>query len=387
MILPPEFVSRTRDITGDQWYEFESALNDESPVSIRFNRKKMRDINCDYDKVPWAEDAYYLTKRPVFTLDPLFHAGGYYVQEASSMYLEHFVRQYIDSPVKALDICAAPGGKATHLSSILPKGSLLVANEVIRSRVPVLVENIVKWGNPETIVTNSDPSEIGKLSGFFDFILCDLPCSGEGMFRKDPDSIKEWSVENVRLCAKRQRRIVADVFPALKSGGIIIYCTCTYNREENEENIEWICNELGAELLEPPKRFIIHNTKGEGFFIAGMRKKGSFWEKNSLSLDSLKIVYNAAEMLANWNKHPAPPHELAMSTALPENVFPHWELDTSTALKYLHREALYDVPPEIPKGFVLLTYNGLPLGFVKNIGVRANNFYPKEWRIRMNIPS
>ncbi|MDR2621742.1 MAG: rRNA cytosine-C5-methyltransferase [Dysgonamonadaceae bacterium] len=393
MNLPSQFVSRTKALLGNEWPAFESALNAESPVSIRLNRKKLH--VTDYEsqepqiisgKVPWATDAFYLKSRPVFTLDPLFHAGCYYIQEASSMFLEHFIRQYVCAPVRALDLCAAPGGKATHLSSVLPEGSLLVANEVIRSRVPVLVENLVKWGNPDTVVINSDSSEIGRLTGFFDIIVCDLPCSGEGMFRKNPASVAEWSVENVQLCSERQRRIVADVFPALKPGGILIYSTCTYNREENEENIDRICNELGAELLEPPRRFMIHMTKGEGFFIAGMRKLVNISNPDCLRLNSLKIIYDGRETVETWKKYPVPPHALAMSTGLPKNAFPSWELDRQTALEYLHRDVLRNIPADIPKGFVLVTYKNQPLGFVKNIGTRANNLYPNQWRIRMAIP-
>ncbi|MDR1763150.1 MAG: rRNA cytosine-C5-methyltransferase [Dysgonamonadaceae bacterium] len=391
MRLPQAFIERTRPLLGDDFPAFEAALEQESPVSIRLNPRKFAPSEIlgsqfpipDLEPVLWASDAFYLPSRPVFTLDPLFHAGCYYVQEASSMFLEHFVNQYITEPVTALDLCAAPGGKASQLSSLLPEGSLLVANEVIRSRAPILAENLIKWGNPNTVVTNCDPAQIGKNRDLFDMIVCDLPCSGEGLFRKDPKAVNEWSVDNVKLCAERQFRIVADIFPALKAGGILIYSTCTYNREENEENVARICGELGAEMLENPRRFWPHKTKGEGFFIAGIRKNG---EENSAvrpNFKNLKVIFDGREILKNQGKEIQPNHALAMSVELPENAFPRWDLDLPTALNYLRREALRDIPQSLPKGYIIVTYKNRPLGFVKNIGSRANNLYPQEWKIRM----
>jgi len=445
MQLPEAFISRTKALLGSEWDAFEQALNENSPVSIRLNPKKNSPNSEEIrhgklklqSAVSWASHAFYLVSRPVFTSDPLFHAGCYYVQEASSMSLEHFVKNYIHEPVKVLDLCAAPGGKASHLSATLPEASLLVANEVIRQRAAILSENLIKWGNPYTIVTNNDPVNIGKLAGFFDLIVCDMPCSGEGMFRKDPAVVSEWSVNHVKLCAERQKRIVADIFPSLKPGGILIYSTCTYNREENEDNIDWICRELGFELLEEPRRFIPHKTKGEGFFIAGLRKTDRygvitgkeplppvkrgmkrasgmttfsnfsktwlsyptaysfFFENDIISAfpsehsenyrlikNSLKIVSAGITLGKVKRKDIIPAHALAMSVALAEKAFPRWDLDIETALKYLRKEALQNIPSEIPMGFVLVTYKNQALGFIKNIGNRANNLYPQEWRIR-----
>jgi 16S rRNA C967 or C1407 C5-methylase (RsmB/RsmF family)/NOL1/NOP2/fmu family ribosome biogenesis protein len=442
--LPEAFISRTKALLGDEWTDFEQALQEASPVSIRLNPRKMSDSSsclCGLDpqsaeKVPWAADAYYLPERPSFTLDPLFHAGCYYVQEASSMYLEQVVRKWISEPSKVLDLCAAPGGKATQLSSILQEKSLLVANEVIRSRARILSENLIKWGSPHTIVTNNDPAAFGKINGFFDLILADVPCSGEGMFRKDPASIKEWSLANVRLCAERQRRIVANSWPALKPGGLLIYSTCTCNREENEENLDWICRELGAEIVEKPKRFLPHTTKGEGFFIAGLRKdlapasslslaerggapsfkRDEFrcpfllegvWGKDEFAFlpenntllaipvihqkdyvflkNRLKIISAGIAIGELKGKDWIPAHALAMSCRLPASVFPEWELDKDTALKYLRKEALENLPDGLPLGHILVTYQKQALGFIKNIGKRGNNLYPQEWRIRMRV--
>lgn len=256
MALPIDFITRTRALLGNEFDSFEAALQADVPVSIRINEKKgtpaPSTTGAPCERVAWCETGYYLPERLSFTFDPLFHAGAYYVQEASSMFLEQAIRSHVKTPVRCLDLCAAPGGKSTHLAACLPEGSLLVSNEVIRSRSHILAENIAKWGNPNCIVTNNDPKEIGCLTHFFDVIVADVPCSGEGMFRKDTDSTGEWSVANVALCAGRGRRIIHDVWNALKPGGLLIYSTCTYNMEEDEENIHYITEELGAEALPIP---------------------------------------------------------------------------------------------------------------------------------------
>ena len=290
MALPIDFITRTRALLGEEFDRLEAALNADVPVSIRINSMKGTPAPKAGAPVAWCESGFYLPERLSFTFDPLFHAGAYYVQEASSMFLEQAIKAYVKEPVRCLDLCAAPGGKSTHLASLLPDGSLLVSNEVIRSRSYVLAENIAKWGRPDTIVINNDPEEIGEaLPHLFDVIVTDVPCSGEGMFRKDTDSTGEWSVDNVRLCASRGRRIIHDIWNALKPGGILIYSTCTYNTEEDEENIHYIIEELGAEALpiptqeewqitgalrfeHPVYRFFPHKTRGEGFFLAALRK-------------------------------------------------------------------------------------------------------------------
>ena len=433
MQLPQTFITRTQALLGAEWSLFEQALHEEPPVSIRWNPAKKPvapPFVCE-EAVAWTSNACYLASRPSFTLDPLFHAGCYYVQEASSMYLEQIVKKHIFEPVKVLDLCAAPGGKSTHLAAVLPQGSLLVANEVIRPRASILAENIAKWGNPYSIVSNNDPKDIGRLNGFFDVLLADLPCSGEGIFRKDTVALREWSVNHVRLCAERQKRIVADSWPALSRGGLLIYSTCTYNQEENEDNIAWICRELGAEPVEAPHRFLPHKTKGEGFFIAAVRKTGTPSTLRRLDVKSpkagnerafddrknhllhpeqftivpeqnrifaipeihtadyaylnkqLKILSAGVVLGEQKGKDFIPAPELALSTALAVDTFPQWEVDKTSALRYLRKEALQNVPAALPKGYLLITYCRHPLGFVKNIGARANNLYPSNWRIRM----
>ncbi|MDR0799225.1 MAG: RsmB/NOP family class I SAM-dependent RNA methyltransferase [Dysgonamonadaceae bacterium] len=431
MELPAAFTSRTQALLGDEWPSFEQSLLETPPVSIRFNPAKRPIFPSECDAaVPWASHAYYLKERPVFTLDPLFHAGCYYVQEAASMFLEQVVRAHLAEPAKVLDLCAAPGGKSTQLISVLPEGSLLVANEVIRSRAAVLGENLLKWGDSCTILTNNDPTDFGRQGAFFDAIVADVPCSGEGMFRKDPAAIREWSLSHVQLCAERQRRIVADVWPALKSGGLLIYSTCTYNREENEDNIQWICKELGAEIVEEPHRLMPHRTRGEGFFIAAVRKTSSetrtkkppktqahprpasfpysflhspqdwtilthnqefaaipsLHESDYHSLSQhFKILSAGVPLGTIKGKDFVPAPALALSSALDLPAFPVWELNYTEAIRYLRKETFAEIPSALPKGIVLVAYQTVPLGFIKNIGTRANNLYPSEWRIRMSL--
>ena len=455
MNLPQAFIERTRQLLGETQYPlFEEALQTEVPVSIRPNQAKC-DKAVDGEPIPWASSGVYLKNRPTFTFDPLFHAGCYYVQEASSMFVEKVLREYVKEPVAMLDLCAAPGGKSTLCRSVLPEGSLLVANEVMRNRAQILAENLIKWGYSEVIVTNNDPSDFSGLTHLFDVILTDVPCSGEGMFRKDQVAVDEWSLENVDVCWKRQRRILNDIWPALKPGGLLIYSTCTFNREENEDNVEWIALELGAEILPVPTeeswgitrnligkyfpvyRFLPHRTKGEGFFLAVLRKhdgvvetvkprpekkkkgkdtKGKTsqlvvpkevktWLKEPETyeytiketsvhafpkafsgvytlLEQYVKVLHAGVTMGEWKgKDLIPHHSLAMSTELEKEVFPKAELTYEQAIAYLRKEGLI-LDVSVPRGYVLVTYQQIPLGFVKNIGNRANNLYPQEWRIR-----
>ena len=449
MALPIDFITRTRALLGDEYEKLEAALQADVPVSIRINPMKGTPAPKAGAPVAWCESGFYLPERLSFTFDPLFHAGAYYVQEASSMFLEQAIRNFVTEPVRCLDLCAAPGGKSTHLLSTLPEGSLLVSNEVIRSRSNILAENITKWGNPNNIVINNDPEEIGRLTHLFDVIVTDVPCSGEGMFRKDTDSTGEWSVANVNLCAARQRRIIHDIWDALKPGGLLIYSTCTYNTEEDEDNIHYIIEELGAEALtipvkeewqitgalrhdHPVYRFFPHKTKGEGFFLAALRKAPGETEEIRPRNKSKKERGKAAPVLPSvvndwieeagkfrfelindtiqaipsahqetWQliagqcrivtagirvgeikgKDILPAHSLAMSTSLNREAFTTVEINWEDAVKYLKKEVLL-LPEETKKGYVLVCYNGFPLGFVKHLGNRANNLYPQEWRIR-----
>ena len=391
--LPADFVAETRRIMGDERYNrFVGAFDEEAPTSIRVNPRIAIDhgpLTMDHSdsQVPWCSEGYYLNDRPQFTFDPLLHAGCYYVQEASSMFVTHILRNCPLSIVNcqlALDLCAAPGGKSTALRSVLPDDCVLISNEPMGNRAQILLENVTKWGGPNHIVTNNYPRDFRKAKLKFDLILCDVPCSGEGMFRKDPNAISEWSAQNVEKCWQLQREIVADAWECLNPGGLLIYSTCTYNTKENEENIRWILDTYDAQVLdipvdpswnitgsllqgfnEPVYRFIPGITRGEGLFVCALRKAGSLEPKpfnaKKLALKVLDAEFEKSDVCV--------------------------DVDYATALKYLRGEALV-LPADTPRGIVTITYQGQPLGPAKNIGNRANNLYPKAWRIKStHLPS
>lgn len=295
MNLPADFITSINSLLSAEANPFLVALKENAPVSIRLNPFKKNRNPLEFlsppEPVLWSNNGYYLKDRPSFTFDPLFHSGYYYVQEASSMFIEHVAKQLFRGPVKCLDLCAAPGGKSISLLSSLPKGSLLVSNEIIRQRANILSETMMKFGNPNSVVTNNDPKDFTSLPNFFDVILVDAPCSGEGMFRKDDVAINEWSAENVSMCTARQKNILNDVWTSLKTGGFLIYSTCTYNISENENNAMWASSALEAEFKEvdvdlawgitksyndkvKAYRFFPHKTKGEGLFVTIIQKNG-----------------------------------------------------------------------------------------------------------------
>ena len=419
--------------------------------------------------VAWCPSGSYLSERPSFAHDPLWHAGAYYVQEAASMFIAQAYKviestfstdKAIGSPLKMLDLCAAPGGKSTLWRSLLPDEALLVANEPIRQRAQILAENLTKWGHPHTFVTQAFPDAFTSLEDTFDIIATDVPCSGEGMFRKDEQAREEWSPAAVISCADRQRDILTAVWPALKDGGFCVYSTCTFNREENEDLVAWACDTLGAELVVIPTdpawniagdttgrnlpvyHFFPHRTEGEGLFLALLRKKKSemfndrrklrtlldaregngrkreakssakpnatllSWLENAedftfqCSVDGVwtaiptrfaeireqlanvaPLLLGGIEIAAEKGKKLIPQHALAIFIAAPSSAFPRVKIARNLALAYLHREAI-TLPAQAPRGYVLLTYRRLPLGFANNLGNRANNLYPNEWRLR-----
>lgn len=419
-LLPQEFEAYTRPLFGEErWKRYLASFSEETPVSVRYNPLKQQLLSEGDDNLPvtspvsWCRNAFYLSERPDFTLDPLFHAGLYYVQEASSMFLDEVMRQLsslLPPPTSVLDLCAAPGGKSTLLRAAMPAEATLYSNEVNRKRANILYENIRKQGYPNVIVTSCSSADYGASDQDFDIILTDVPCSGEGMFRKDPDTISEWSLQNVMKCSKLQREIVADVWPRLKPGGLLIYSTCTFNLHENEDNILWILRTLGGELLPvetkpewnitssllpelqgPVYRFIPGITRGEGLFMAVIRKAGS--DNDSVNEnDNRNEIRNARLRKSSFQLsravmhpdilYPSPSVQGTKDKASVEA--PTVPLTRTQALQYLHREALI-LPPDTPKGIVIVTYRNLPLGYAKNIGSRANNLYPQEWRIRKQI--
>ncbi|MBQ9641024.1 MAG: hypothetical protein IJV06_05645 [Bacteroidaceae bacterium] len=397
MQLPPDFEHLLKTQIGNEEYEaLALALQQEPVTSIRLNSRKPSAVFADTEPVAWCAEGRYLAERPPFTLDPLLHAGCYYVQEASSMFISHLLKHYSPSEgATCLDLCAAPGGKSTLLLNDLPSNATLIANEPMRQRAHILRENIIKWGSPNALVTSNFAADFQPLGSVFDLILCDAPCSGEGMFRKDPEAIREWSLRNVELCWQRQRQIVGDIWPTLRPGGLFIYSTCTFNHFEDEDNVAWIASELGADILPlcaPAEwgivdgHFFPHRTRGEGFFVAILRKHG---EAKHKPLDSKKLHKHLNFLLegiepgrtVDKKGTTEPSQSQAMSTATDHSPWPSVELSLDDALSYLRTEALH-LPDTTPRGYVLLTYQQHPLGFCKNIGSRANNLYPTEWRIR-----
>jgi 16S rRNA C967 or C1407 C5-methylase (RsmB/RsmF family) len=255
----PENFKEHLQSTIISWDDFTECHHQDIPVSVRINSSKPNNNITVNDVVAWNEKGRYLKQRPDFTLDPLFHAGTYYVQEASSMSIESVLDQYLEkenNPV-ILDLCAAPGGKSTLIADWLNNNGLLVSNEVIKSRAGVLSESLTRWGAPNTVVSSNDPLQLGKLNGFFDCILVDAPCSGSGMFRKDKNAMQHWSEQAVSHCAARQERIIEDIWPALKPNGILIYSTCSYSEAENENIAKFILQEYDAEPLSIQKLDVI----------------------------------------------------------------------------------------------------------------------------------
>lgn len=390
--LPEEFIKTTRELMGEERFSrYLAAFDEEPPVSIRMNPKIVEDGKCRVkgeEPVPWCRYAYYLSERPNFTFDPLLHAGCYYVQEAASMFLDHVLLSVesllfsdVSQHLTALDMCAAPGGKSTLLRSFLPERSVLFSNEPVPRRASILLENMVKWGYSDCIVTNNYPRDYVRSGLKADVILCDVPCSGEGMFRKDPQTISEWSSQNVEKCCRLQRDIVSDAWQCLNEGGLLIYSTCTFNTKENEENVRWILETFDAKMMpvdidpswgitpslladfnEPVYRFIPGISRSEGLFMAVIRKSG----KRKAESGKRKEKIEGLRILSSPN------------SLLPS---PTTDLTYQQAIAYLRGEALV-LPPETPRGTITVSFLGYPLGPMKNLGSRANNLYPKEWRIK-----
>lgn len=440
--LPSQFLNAISDSPGLDMPAFVKIHEEEEKItSVRFNpfKKCVPDFLCD-NPVPWAQNAYYLRDRPSFTLDPLFHAGCYYVQEAGSMFLEHAVRSVFDSslPFNIIDVCAAPGGKSTLLNSLLTKDGLLVSNEIIKSRSLILAEQLAKWGQSNTIVLNMEPAKLKSVIPDFDLVVIDAPCSGSGLFRKQPEALLEWSPDAVKACSIRQQSILNDLVPEMKPGAYLFYSTCSYSREENEDIVAWLQAQYdltfvkialqadwGITETEGGYRFYPDQTKTEGFFCALLQKrrdehvsKNSRKEPgNELHAEELKVLqeYLAIEREAVvkkngffymmprqvrhfLNQHEGklyvrkagvclgeikgrdlvPSHELALSSDL------QWqggriEVDKQEALQFLRKEVMPARAPQ--KGFVKVLYEGQGLGWVKVLGNRINNYLPNEFRI------
>jgi len=462
--LPKKLLESLEGVKGFDKQAFEKVHESvEQVTSIRINPLKSSNVKSEtsiedlfhdsrltsHEKVLWSLFGYYLNQRPSFTFDPLFHAGCYYVQEASSMFLEQALKQSVDlsQPLKILDLAAAPGGKSTHIQSLISKDSLLVCNEVIRSRSNILKDNIIKWGSDNVVATNNDPKDFSGLENYFDVIVVDAPCSGSGLFRRDEEAIGEWSENNVQLCSRRQQRILADIWPTLKKNGILIYSTCSYSKEEDEEIVEWMLNELAIDNWQlaidhdwgivktkttsgiDGYRFWPDKVKGEGFFIACVRKtdgeketetrvkrKMELLNKKEMEIvkqwvketdhafvkiqnavyaipqkllsdvnflsGNLHVIYFGALIGELVREKLIPAHALAMSHLTSHNI-ESVELDYDQAINYLKKKELKDI--DSGKGWKLVKYKNYPLGWVNVLAGRINNYYPKELRILKDI--
>lgn len=433
------------------------ALSGEPSVSVRINPAKAGSPseifgNLVSGPVEWNRHAAFLSERPAFTLDPLIHAGAYYVQDSSAMFPGKAFRDVLDKVLesgiispKVLDLCAAPGGKTTDISASLREsckgGYLLISNEIMKQRAAVLADNAAVWGDPSVVVTSVDPKAFGTLPGFFDIIVADVPCSGEGMFRKDDEAVSQWSEENVALCQARQRRIVADVWPSLAEGGFLVYSTCTFNNLENDDNVKWICSEFGAEIIGIDSCGLLRTecgvslvpgfVRGEGQYCAVLRKTSPSagtaaysgrqqdrWQKlpeahasiiRPLLDEEMAMIVKDGRIVAVpeyvrcllsmleplrplarglavgmfKGKDFIPDADLALSLSLRRGAFNEFEVNRETALSFLHRDPVR--LPDAERGMLLLVYRGLPIGFVKNLGNRCNSLHPLHRRIRMDI--
>lgn len=428
MTLPSGFIDMARSLFKEDAQEFLDAMQKPPVTSVRLNSRKPGAEFQGAVAVKWCPTGFYLPQRPVFTLDPLLHAGAYYVQDASSMIHREVVRRLVDRPVSLLDLCAAPGGKTTAMIDALPDGSRVVANEYMPKRARILKENLTKWGYEPVTVTNRDSAFFAHSGDEFDIVAVDAPCSGEGMMRKDEDAVAQWSHELIDKCAALQKEIVTNAVKAIRPGGYLIYSTCTFNRQENEEVAQFIFSALGLQPVDmdfpeewgiprgidtdlPVYRFMPHRTEGEGLFLAVFRKpEDSATDdtpvkddspvkraENKIKREEFKIKSdNSTASKGNLKKSDKdrlkksdkdksaeiPEIEEVLSVNFNRSLFPEADVDKDTALAFLRREAII-LSPDIPKGPVVVTYKGLPLGMVKNIGPRANNLYPKGWRILM----
>ena len=419
-MLPEEFIEQlTISLGPERAGEVFSYIQDtQTSVAVRANPFKVSDVESlsflpfDTERGTYSQWGRFLTSRPEFALDPLFHAGAYYVQEASSMYLERIMplitemrQARPDGVFKVLDLCAAPGGKTTHLLSML-RGipcSFLVSNEVIRTRAAVLCENVSKWGAANVVVTNNDPADFAAFPGYFDVMTVDAPCSGEGMFRKDPEAVAQWSEDNVRLCAARQRRILSDVLPALRPGGLLVYSTCTFNHYEDEDNVAWLASEYGFEVLEQKHFYPGDEMAGEGFFFSLLRKDGGgdvpvcgnepFPGQVAAAMQAFELSPGLRVMMSgsavaevkDGSKGKLlvlPQYSLIQSEVYRRGSLPEIEVQLETALACLRLGPV--VLRDAPAGYVVLTYSSeaVPFGLVKNLGSRCNNLLPSSIRLR-----
>lgn len=445
--LPADFVQQMKNLLGAEAQDFFDSLGRPAAVSVSQHITKIKNWEENLEGVKWNKRGVYLSQRPVFTLDPSFHAGAYYVQEASSMIISYVYQQLNpdNRPWRIIDLCAAPGGKSVLLANEMSEGSLLVCNEVIRSRYSVLRYNLDKWGLEGVVTTSQDSEDFGDFSGWFDFVLVDAPCSGEGMFRKDPEAVAEWSTRHVAHCAARQQRILAAAAALVKPGGHLVYSTCTYNTQENDDNARWLLAQGGWELRplafdpdwhiadrNPGYQLYPQRVQGEGLYVCAFTKThedAGVVSKMATTSGKLSLPPKKLQGLTDrWLQHPdqqliridpagrwrcLPAGLMADIEALASRLtrieaglvlgevkgnelipspelalhtavrtdLPAVALTTTEAIAYLRK----DNTPLLTtaKGWMLVRHEELALGWIKGLGNRYNNYYPTDWRIRM----
>lgn len=447
-VLPEIFIQSIACCQGFDEAPFIEAHQTASPTSIRLNPFKPAGLKFTLDEpVPWNSNGFYLKDRPNFTHDILFQAGCYYVQEAGSMFIEHALKSCVDfnETLAVFDVCASPGGKSTLLNSLLTKDSLLVANEVVKSRADVLAQNLAKWGTSNVVVTNNDPAAFSEMENVFDVILVDAPCSGSGLFRKQTDAIGEWSLDNVNLCSQRQKRILSDIIDSLKPGGTLVYSTCSYSASENEEIADWLITEFGMKTVSVPVesswgivetlsdihqahgyRFYPDKTKSEGFFCAVLKKDKTddhYSSRKSKHETFSPIKQKEKDLFVNWINNIAEQEIIkfkddylltnkmvidfvnkytslylrkvgtTIGSVIKEDVIPHHDLswsihrvDAIETIDCTEEDAIRFLKKELQliegkKGWNLLAYKSFGIGWIKHLGNRINNYLPNEYRI------
>lgn len=447
--IPEAFIERMKLEWPDEVDEILAGLEAEGATSIQVNAIKGTTIDFEHPKVPWFEQGMILASRPIFPLDPLWHSGSYYVQDASSMFLGYVLSQLpLPANTLALDFCASPGGKSLIFQNILKDKLELVSNEIHPQRNSILRENLTKAGYGNVMVTQADSAAFLRADILFDAILIDAPCSGEGMFRKDMKARTEWSPGLVEKCARRQEEMLDDMVECLKPGGVLIYSTCTFAREENESQIDRLLSSGNWEVIRIPVedawglvesrldsgehcgyRFFPHRLKaGEGLFMSVIRKKGHAepvstspkrQKRNKVKTklpelgewlpDGMELVDHFGELYAQSplqkelyglfvDKLKVTMPGIALGEMKGKDLIPAHSLALSTKRKVkvpvteLSREEALEYLRRNPlsadqftgKGWQLVSYNSQILGWVKVLPNRINNYYPKGWRLLLS---
>ena len=414
--LPKEFISDMRELLGDESQAFLDSYNLPSDKGLRLNQLKVGDtigLPFNLTPIPWCNTGYYYSEPDQPGKHILHEIGLYYIQEPSAMAVAEELDIHEGDIV--LDLCAAPGGKSSQIAAKLNGKGLLISNEIIKSRAQILSSNIERMGIKNAIVLNEEPKNIAKhFQCFFNKILVDAPCSGEGMFRKNPEAIGEWSEENVDMCASRQLDILEEAAKCLASGGRLVYSTCTFSTKENEGTICEFVERHPEFTLIKMERLYPHKIKGEGHFFAVLEKDGDCTQTSSLSskeikqnpdfvkfvkdtlnvdikynlvfgdnlylspytkLDGLKVVRPGLHLGELKKNRFEPSHSLAL--ALTKEDFKNTqEISESEATQFI--QGLTIDTDKV--GWGVACINGYPIGWFKGDGRVGKNHYPKGLR-------